>query len=526
MKKIVITLAILNCIGSANVWANTTPLEPVLVPIADQRQNINIQMGKYEVTVEEFTRFTNATGFKVKEECHLYNEKHTPEKTHGTWNNPDLIKEPYRPVVCVSANDAIAYASWLAKETGKPYRLAEFNEWQFAASSGKTSRFAFGDDLQHSEVCDYENVDDFAHNAGLKQHHGYRNRFGANCNDGATYHTVVGMYRPNGFGLHDIMGNVREATQTCNEENKKPSKQCSTYVVAGGAWHWLPNPKHLKNDMVFVGSIEGFRLVLDSSKTNPISKQTQGFIKGLAKAQQKANISHLRLKTLPNRVQSIRADLVNAQQVKVTWSPLGNDDVTYTIYRSYLDSNGALSRKMVKIADGIETTEYRDKLPGKGAASYQVFANNAIGESQPSKEVFVGEHQVFKVGDHIQAELYHSHRKAELISNEKQQSVFLSSNDGHYPPGMSPYSPAWLSYRFDSEHSGSAILNMNIRGQRGAVVEFWQGKDLIAQVKLADYRDFKEVSVIAQLKAGSEPIQIRGADDNYVILDWFELQYQ
>ena len=523
MKSFAI-VAMLTTISSVSVLANNQPIEPVLVPLINEQQNINIQMGKYEVTVAEFSRFADATNFQITEECHLYNEKHTPAKKHGTWNNPDLTKQPYRPVVCLGAKDAMAYATWLAKETGKPYRLAKFNEWQYASTAGKTSRYAFGDDLRHSEVCNYENVDDFAHNAGLKKHHGYRNRFGANCNDGATYHTVVGMYRPNDLGLHDIMGNVREITQSCYDSNIEAKQQCKTYVVAGGAWHWLPHPEHMKNPMMFVGSIEGFRLVLDSSNSNPTSEQTQAFIDGLVTAQQHAKLSHQNLKDLPNKVTGVSATLGKNQQVKITWAASTNEGVSYSLYRSYLDINGKVSRKMINIADGIKSTEYIDNLPGKGAASYQVFANNGVGESQPSKEVVVGQHKAFKVGELIQAEYYQNHRKADIISDKQQDSVFLSSNDGHYPPGMYPYSPAWLSYQFDSKHSGSAKLTLNARGQRGAVLEFWQGKDLIATVKLDGARELKQFSVAAQLNAGKEPIQVRGADNNFVILDWFTLE--
>ena len=89
---------------------------------------------------------------------------------------------------------------------------------------------------------------------------------------------------------------------------------------------------------------------------------------------------------------------------------------------------------------------------------------------------------------------------------------------------MYPYSPTWLSYQFDSKHSGSAKLTLNARGQRGAVLEFWQGKDLIATVKLDGARELKQFSVAAQLNAGKEPIQVRGADNNFVILDWFTLE--
>jgi hypothetical protein len=523
MKKTLTMLAMLTSMCSSHAWANSQPIEPVLVPLKDKQQNINVQIGKYEVTVAEFTRFAKATNFKIDSECHLYNEKHTPEKKHGTWNNPDLTKAPYRPVVCLGAKDAMSYAAWLAKETGKPYRLATFNEWQLASVTRKNSRFDFGDDLQHNNICDYENVDDFAHNAGLKQHHGYRNRYGANCNDGATYHTVVGMYRPNTLGLHDIMGNVREITKTCLENNHKSTKSCEKYIIAGGSWHWLPNPKLLKNPMIFAGSIEGFRLVLDSEKPQRISEQTQSFIDGLAKAQQHALISHKRLKSLPNKVEGIIANIIDKQQVKVSWMPSNAKAVSYKLYRSYLDESGNLSRSMTKIAENITATEYIDKLPGNGAVSYQIFANNDIGESQPSKEVFIRQNQTFKIGQTIQAELYQSYYKAEVIKNEKSDTVLLSSNDGHYPPDMVTYDPAWLSYQFDSQLSDAAMLTMNIRGQDGAVVEFWQGKDLIAKVTLDDAREFNELSVAAQLNTGLEPIKIRSADDKYVILDWFKL---
>lgn len=470
--------AILAILSSANVWANSTPIEPIVVPIIDQATNINIQMGKYEVTVEEFTRFVNATGHTVKEQCHLYNEKHLPVNKQGTWNNPDLIAQPYRPVVCIGTEDAMAYASWLAQASGKPYRLAEFNEWQLAASAGKNSRFAFGEDLNYSEVCDYENVEDAANNAGLKQHHNTRYRYSANCNDGAIYHTVVGMYRPNKLGLHDMMGNVRELLQTCSLVSKEQPRKCQMHVVAGGAWHWLPRPTNVKDSAAFVGSIEGFRLVLDTSKVSPASQQTNNFVEGLVKAQQRANVAHQRLKALPKRPTAVSAGLLKHKQVNLSWSQSPNDDVTYAIYRSYLDPKAALSREMTKVAEGIKTPHYLDQLPGTGSASYQVFANNRIGESQPSVEVFAGEHQVFNAGDRIQAEFYHRYRYTHVIHNEKQQGVLLGSNEGHYPPELTPFVPAWLTYNFDSKRASPATLKMNIRGAKGAIVEFWQGKQI------------------------------------------------
>ncbi len=521
MKKIFAGLAILS---STNLWASTNPIEPVLVPIVGQTENINIQMGKYEVTVKEFTRFVNATDYEITEKCHLYNEHNLPAEPNGTWNNADLVKEPYRPVVCIGGKDAMAYASWLADVTGKPYRLPEFTEWQFAASAGKSSRFAFGDDLDQSEVCDYENIEDAANNAGLKQHHNQRYRSSVNCNDGAIYHTVVGMYRPNDFGLHDMMGNVRELMQTCSEYSKEQPTKCIGYVVGGSGWHWVPRPTNEKDSMPFIGSIEGFRLVLDANAATSMSANSQSFVEGLSKAQLQATVEHQRLKLLPSRPTNVSASAVKNKQVNLNWSAVLDDAITYDVYRGYLDPTGKISRKMEKIAGDIKTNSYLDKLPGTGAVSYQVFANNVIGESQASAEVHTGTHQVFSAGHRIQAEFYHQNRNAYLLDKENQQSVLFTSNKEHYTPGLTPFIPAWVKYKFDSKNAGPAKLLMSVRGAKGAVIEFWQGNSLVAKVELDGSKEFVVKKVNAQLKVGGEPLQIRQANKQFAVLDWFEIQ--
>ena len=60
-------------------------------------------MSRYEVTFEEYDRFTEATG-------------RAPAEDEG-WGRGR------RPVINVSWADAVAYTRWLSAETGRRYRL-------------------------------------------------------------------------------------------------------------------------------------------------------------------------------------------------------------------------------------------------------------------------------------------------------------------------------------------------------------------------------------------------------------------
>ena len=84
------------------------------------------EIGKYEVTFDEYDQFAHATGRALPGD--------------QGWGRGR------RPVINVSWEDAVAYAGWLSKMTGKSYRLPTEAEWEYAARAGSEATRFWGDD--------------------------------------------------------------------------------------------------------------------------------------------------------------------------------------------------------------------------------------------------------------------------------------------------------------------------------------------------------------------------------------------
>ena len=113
-----------------------------------------------------------------------------------------------RPVINVTWTDADRYTKWLAEKTGKPYRLLTEAEWEYAARAGAGRARFFG--IKREDVCTYANLYDRTAEAKLE--------FGMEtlpCDDGYDVTAPVGSFKPNAFGLHDMLGNVWEWTEDC-----------------------------------------------------------------------------------------------------------------------------------------------------------------------------------------------------------------------------------------------------------------------------------------------------------------------
>ena len=156
-------------------------------------------VGKYEVTRAEFARFVEETGRSMGNSCWTYENGDWKERRGRGWKRPGFSQSDSHPVVCVNWEDARSYAEWLSGETGARYRLLSESEWEYAARAGTSGPFHFGSTIS-TDQANYHG--DYTYGFGRKGV--YRE---------AT--VPVGSFPANGFGLHDMHGNVSEWVEDC-----------------------------------------------------------------------------------------------------------------------------------------------------------------------------------------------------------------------------------------------------------------------------------------------------------------------
>ena len=197
-------------------------------------------MGMHQVTIGQFSRFVEETGFVTE-----YEEN--GEGSYGidlstgivgpnpkyNWRNPGFPQSDRHPVVCVSWHDARQYCRWLSKKEGRTYRLPTEAEWEYACRAGSSTRFCSGDPKE--SVKEVGNVADQSLAAKWKWHGGGTQfRPGQSLppwaepwNDGHPFTAPVGCFKPNAWGFYDMHGNIGEWCSDWYGENYyKTSPAC------------------------------------------------------------------------------------------------------------------------------------------------------------------------------------------------------------------------------------------------------------------------------------------------------------
>jgi hypothetical protein len=97
-------------------------------------------VARFEVSRGEFAAFVKETGHAAFQGKGCVVLRHEDlqwiEDSARDWRNPGFEQGDDHPAVCVSWDDAKAYAGWIGKKTGKPYRLLSEAEWEYAARAG------------------------------------------------------------------------------------------------------------------------------------------------------------------------------------------------------------------------------------------------------------------------------------------------------------------------------------------------------------------------------------------------------
>jgi len=205
----------------------------------------SFHMGACEVTRGQFAAFIKASRRKTDAErlgrAYAWDGRKWDKVKGATWRKPGFEQTDEHPVICVSWTDATNFCDWLGRKTGRSVRLPTEAEWEYACRAGTKTAFWWSDDDAGGKG---------ACNAADRT---AKKRFKSwaifDWDDGCVFTSPVGRYRPNAFGLHDMLGNVWEwCSGAYVEQPGRRSVRSDPYadkgnrrVVRGGSWMSPPN---------------------------------------------------------------------------------------------------------------------------------------------------------------------------------------------------------------------------------------------------------------------------------------------
>jgi formylglycine-generating enzyme required for sulfatase activity len=133
------------------------------------------------------------------------------------------VADDQTPVHNLSWEDLSQYIAWISAQSGHTYRLPSEAEWEYAARGGTSTHYWWGD------------------SAGVAL---------ANCSDCGGKQDAAGpmpveAFKPNPFGLYDMLGGVAQWTADCwvpnyrgapSDTQPRTTKDCEKRVLRGGSF--------------------------------------------------------------------------------------------------------------------------------------------------------------------------------------------------------------------------------------------------------------------------------------------------
>ena len=204
-----------------------------------------------EITVGEFRRFVEATGYRSRAERRsfsmAYDERsgNFVRRSNVDWRS-DFSGPPAAATLRVGharARAPPASGAGRAADRGQRYRLPSEAEFEYALRAGGQGRYPWGDGEPPERAGNLTGGKDRSPGG-----RGWSNAF-ADYDDGHWGPAPVGSFTPNAFGLHDLEGNVSEWVADCWHDSYRRAPNsgaawvnpgCRMQVVRGGAWASSP----------------------------------------------------------------------------------------------------------------------------------------------------------------------------------------------------------------------------------------------------------------------------------------------
>lgn len=212
-------------------------------------------LGIKEVSVDEFRLFIERSGYRTAAErsgsSNVYDEAagRLSSRAGVDWRHDykGKIADTDMPVLHVSLHDAQAYVDWLARETGKNYRLPSEAEYEYVARAGGSSTYWWGERSPKETVENLTGERDKS--PGKREWTSFFNNYGDGHWGPAPTGSISHEALVHPMGVFDIAGNVSEWTEDCWHQNyiKAPvdgsawvNPGCTRRVVRGGYWASAP----------------------------------------------------------------------------------------------------------------------------------------------------------------------------------------------------------------------------------------------------------------------------------------------
>ena len=233
-------------------------------------------MSRHEVTVGEFRRFVEATGYRPRATRRghsiVYDERsgNFVRRSGVDWQSDysGAKASDDLPVLHVSVYDADAYATWLAAQTGESYRLPSEAEFEYALRAGAQGRYPWGNGAPPRLTGNLTGGNDVSP-SGRRWNNAFRG-----YGDGYWGPAQAGSFQANAWGLHDMSGNTSEWVADCWHASfrRAPANGgawfnpgCRSRVVRGGSWASSPAQTRAawrsSSDSDMTNARVGFRVV-------------------------------------------------------------------------------------------------------------------------------------------------------------------------------------------------------------------------------------------------------------------------